>query len=245
MQHSHLSKKIVGSLLAFAFVVGFAVSSSRAAAQQPAPAVQSEKAAASEQARPEGSSEAKPTQEEQEHGFLVNGPIVKWVAKSTGMSVDTTATIFLFVNFAIIFFGIAIPLSRVLPKIIRKRSQTLGHSLAEARKATTDADARLSAVEAKLAGLDEEIARFRAQVEEESKSDEARIKASIGEEKERIVASAEQELNAAAAHAQRSLRNFAADLAIEQAAKQMVLTPEIDRALIAEFVGNAAEGGKN
>jgi F-type H+-transporting ATPase subunit b len=242
MQRSQLSKKIVSSVLAFAFVVGFAVSSSRAAAQQQAPAAQP---AAAEQAKPAGNSEAKPTQEEQEHGFLVNGPIVKWVAKSTGMSADLTATIFLFINFAIIFFGVAIPIGRILPKIMRKRSQTLGHSLAEARKATTDADARLSAVEAKLAGLDEEIARFRAQVEEESKSDEARIKASIEEEKERIVASAEQELNAAAAHAQRSLRNFAADLAIEQAAKQMVLTPEIDRALIAEFVGNAAEGGKN
>ena len=49
----------------------------------------------------------------------------------------------------------------------------------------------------------------------------------------------------AAAQAKRGLRHFAADLAIEQAAKQLVLTPETDRALIAEFVSDAAKGGQN
>lgn len=188
--------------------------------------------------------ESKPTQEEQERGFLVNGPIVKWAAKTTGWSRDTTATVFLYLNFAIIFFGIAIPLGRALPKIMRKRSETLSHNLTEARKATDDANARLSAVEAKLAGLDEEIARFRAQVEEDSKADEIRIKASIEEEKTRIVAGAGQELDMATAQAQRNLRLFATELAVEQASKQLTLTPEADRALISEFIGQA-QGGKN
>ena len=53
---------------------------------------------------------------------------------------------------------------------------------------------------------------------------------------------AEQELSVAAAQAQRSLRNFAADLAIEQAAKQLDLTPETDKALIAEFIGERGQG---
>ncbi len=52
---------------------------------------------------------------------------------------------------------------------------------------------------------------------------------------------AEQELSVAAAQAQRGLRHFAADLAIEQAARQMTLSPETDRALIAEFIGSVAE----
>ena len=64
------------------------------------------------------------------------------------------------------------------------------------------------------------------------------------------MAAAEQEIGVAAAQAQRGLRNFAADLAIEQAAKQLVLTPETDRALIAEFVrettaNGAGKGGQN
>ncbi len=48
----------------------------------------------------------------------------------------------------------------------------------------------------------------------------------------------------AAAQAKRGLRNFAADLAIDQAAKQLVLTAENDRALIAEFVRDTATSGK-
>jgi F-type H+-transporting ATPase subunit b len=99
-------------------------------------------------------------------------------------------------------------------------------------------------VEAQLARLDDEIAKIRANVEEESKQDEARIKASIEEERARIVASAEQEITAAAAHAQRGLRHFAADLAIESAARQLILTPETDRALIDEFVSDTTGAGK-
>ena len=113
-----------------------------------------------------------------------------------------------------------------------------------AREATADAQARLSAVEAKLAGLGEEIEKFRAQVEQESLEDEKRIKAALGEESARIVAAAEQEIDVAAAQARRGLRNFAADLAIEQAAKQLALTPETDRALIAEFVAGVAGDGR-
>lgn len=157
--------------------------------------------------------------------------------------VEKTARAFEWVNFAIIFFGIVIPIGRVLPKVFRRRSQSLKKSLEEARKTTADANSRLSAVEAQLAKLDEEIAGIRAKVEEESKQDEVRIKASIEEERARIVASAEQEISAAAAHAQRGLRHFAADLAIESAARQLILTPETDRALIAEFVSDTTSNG--
>jgi F-type H+-transporting ATPase subunit b len=132
---------------------------------------------------------------------------------------------------------------------MRQRRQTLSHNLENARKTTADANSRLSAVEAQLSRLDEEIAKIRAQVEQESKQDEARIKATIGEESARIVAAAEQEITVAAAQARRGLRHFAADLAIEQAARQMVLTPDTDRALIADFVTEATNGvareGKN
>ena len=166
------------------------------------------------------------------------------------LKLDTTVALLLGINFAIIFFAIAIPLTRTMPKVLRKRSQTLSHDLSSARQATADAQARLSAVEAQLAGLGEEIKKLSAQVEQESVEDERRIKASLGEESARIVAAAEQEISTAVTQAKRGLRSFAADLAIGQAEKQISLTPETDRALIAEFVagvaGDAAgKGGKN
>jgi len=235
---------VFGFLLAVMLTAGVGAGTQRLAAQE---------TAAAPAATASGSGAAAPaadppkTQEEQEKAFLFEGPLVRWTAKTFGMTAETASGIFQIVNFVIIVLLVGIPIAKILPKIFHKRSQTLGGNLKTAREATADANARLSAVEAKLAGLDEEIKKFRTEVERESLEDEARIKASLAEESARIVQAAEQELNVAAAQARRGLRHFAADLAIEQAAKQMVLTPETDKALISEFIGGVAagKGGQN
>ena len=159
--------------------------------------------------------------------------------------IEATARAFEWINAVIILLCIIIPLAKFLPKIMRKRSETLNQNLETARKTTADANARLSAVEAQLSRLDDEIAKIRAQVEQESKQDEQRIKATIDEECARIVAAAEQEISVAAAQARRGLRHFAAELAVEQAAQQLTLTPDADRLLIAEFVRDTATGALN
>jgi len=219
-------------------IAGIAAAPHRIAAQQAAPAAPSDTAEAKPVPAASDSGAAQP--EEEGENVYRHTPLVKSAAKALHLSVETTARMFEFINFAIIFFAIAIPLVRIFPKLLRKRSETLRASIESARKLTEDANSRLSAVEAKLAKLDEEIAQIRAQVEEESRKDEQRIKASIEEESARIVTAAEQEIGLAAAQARRGLRNFAADLAIDQAAKQLILTPETDRALIAEFVADVA-----
>ncbi len=165
------------------------------------------------------------------------------LAKLLHVDVETAATTFEYINFAVIVLAIGIPLFRILPKTFRARSEKLSSELETARTATADANARLSAVEAKLAGLDAEIAAIRKQVEEEMRDDEARVKATIGEESARIVASAEQEIQVAAAQARRGLKEFTADLAIDRALSQLTLNAETDRALIAEFARDSKAGG--
>ncbi|MGB7265839.1 MAG: ATP synthase F0 subunit B [Terracidiphilus sp.] len=221
----------------------------RGLAQAQAPASTSSPAAAS---APSGGSAAteKPNSEEDQEKAFLHSSAVQSVARVLHLSLDTTVAVFLGINFAVIFLLIVVPLGRTMPKIIRKRSQTLSHDLQTARQATADAEARLSAVEARLAGLGEEIQRFRAQIEQEALEDEKRIKSSIGEESSRIVAAAEQEIGVAVAQAKRGLRNFAADLAIDHASKQIALTPETDRALISEFIAGvsadaAGKGGRS
>ncbi len=188
-------------------------------------------------------------EEANEDNVYRHTPLVESLARMFHLDVETTARLFEFINFAIIALAILLPLIKFLPRVIRKRSQTLANNLEVARKTTADANMRLSAVEAQLARLDEEIAKIRGQVEEEIKQDELRIKASIEEESARIVTAAEQEIAVAAAQARRGLRHFAADLAIEKAASQLSVNPETDRALIAEFVREAttgaARGGRN
>jgi len=244
--HRRFLSRVFRIAVLAALAAGLAVAPWRLVAQEAAPAVKTEAAgqasAGQAAAKPEAG-ESK--QEQQENAFRLNGPLVKASAKALHLSAETTASIYEFINFAIIVLAIGIPLVRWLPKTIRKRAEKVRTDIESARKVTEDANARLSAVEAKLAKIDEEIGKFRAEVERESLADEARIKAALEEESARIVVAAEQEIGAAAAQARRGLRNFAADLAVEQAAKQMILTPETDRALIAEFVGDVGKGGKN
>jgi F-type H+-transporting ATPase subunit b len=233
------------SILLFAgLIASIAATPARSIAQQPAPAATSSSGSGNNVDKTIDKSGGKESGAEDENVYR-HTPMVRSLARLLHLDVETTARLFEFFNFAIIALAIVIPLARILPKVIRKRSETLRQDLDSARKLTEDANTRLAAVEAKLAKLDEEIAGMRAQVEEESKHDEARIKATIEEERGRIVAAAEQEIAVAAAQAKRGLRHFAADLAIEQAAKQLVLTAESDRALITEFVGEATKGGQN
>lgn len=229
----------------FAFLTvlaaGIAIAPFKLAAQEPAPVANSAPAATSTEAgRPEGAKS-----EEENNDVYRHTPIVASAAKALHLEVETTARLFEFINFAIIALAIGIPLVKILPKMIRTRGEKVRTDIESARKVTEDANTRLSAVEEKLSKLDEEIAKFRSEVERESLADQARIKATLEEESARIVVAAEQEIGVAAAQAKRGLRNFAADLAIEQAGKQLVLSPETDRALIAEFVGDVAKGGQN
>ena len=232
-------------------VAGLMFAPSRAAGQQSATGAPAASAPTNGSGNESGAAQPAPaTSDDDGDAAFLHSPVVQSVARMLHLKLDTAVALLLGINFAIIFFAVAIPLKRTMPKIFRKRSETLSQDLTSARQATADAQARLSAVEAQLAGLGEEIKKLSTQVEQESLEDEKRIKASLGEESARIVAAAEQEINAAVTQAKRGLRSFAADLAIGQAEKQISLTPETDRALIAEFVagvaGDAAgKGGKN
>ena len=256
--HLRLPGRIHQFALLALFAAGLAIGSGRVLAQDqpassPAPQGAPNQSASSDNPNLPAQPGQVKREEREEENVYRHTALVEKLANIFHLDVETAARLFEFINFAIIVLAIVIPLGRFLPKLMRKRNTTLSHNLETARKTTADANARLSAVEAQLSRLDEEIAKIRAQVEEESRQDEARIKASIEEETVRIVAAAEQEISVAAAQARRGLRNFAADLAIEQAARRLVLTPDTDRALIDEFVseaqngayGSAARGGKN
>ncbi|MFC5862889.1 ATP synthase F0 subunit B [Acidicapsa dinghuensis] len=165
---------------------------------------------------------------------------VQWLAKTLHMDVETAATAFEYTNFIVILLFIGIPLYRILPKILRERRAKLSFELDQAKARTADAGDRLKAVEAKLAGLDAEIAQIRKQVAEEMVADEARSKAQLEEETSRVVRGAEHEIAAAAAQAQRGLKQFAANIAVDRALSRMTVDEATDRALFAEFASDVA-----
>ena len=76
-----------------------------------------------------------------------------------------------------------------------------------------------------------------------------RIKASVEDEKKKILAAAEQEIAAATMQAQKQLQQYAAELAIEQAARKLVVSAETDRLLVQSFAqrltGDESKKGQN
>ena len=244
MQQARITNRV---FLIFSLAVLIAATSAapfRVQAQEAAPAANSTAPVAASPSSQTAKPEAADSDEAQTNAFRLEGPLVKATAKTFNLSPETAARSFEIINFLIVVLGLGIPIVKWLPKYLRKRREKVSSDIESARKVTAEANTRLTAIEAKLSGLDGEIAQIRTQMEEESHQDETRIKSTIGEESARIVATAEQEIGASAAQARRSLRNFAADLAISQASKQLVLTPETDRALIAEFLGDVAGDGE-
>ena len=240
MQPKHSFPSICSILFLAMFVVAGLATPIRVASQTTSTTAQpAAPATTSDAARP-----VAPKSETETNDVYLHSPMVKKIAGMLHLDVDITARLFEGINFAIVVLAIGFLVFRWLPKTLRSRSEKVRADIESARKVTEDANTRLSAIEAKLSGLDGEIAQIRSHVELESKEDEARIKSTIQEESARIVAAAAQEMEAAAAQARRELRQFAADRAIIQAARQLAITQETDSALIAEFLADVGKGGQ-
>jgi F-type H+-transporting ATPase subunit b len=198
---------------------------------------------------PAARSPEKNKQEENENDAFLHSPSVKAIGAKFGLNPEQAATTFTVLNFVVLAILVGWFLLKALPKTFRNRNSAIQKHLVEARTATEEANVRLSSVEARLGKLDEQIAALRAQSEKDAANDEQRIKASVEEEKQRILAAAEQEIAAASSNAQRQLQQYAANLAIEQAARKLVVTAETDRLLVQDFArrltGNDTKEGHN
>ena len=176
--------------------------------------------------------------------YRMSAPVVK-IGALLGMKPETAANVFTIFNIAILFGGIGYGLLKVLPKTFRNRSTAIQKHLVDARTATEEATARLSSVEDRLAKLDDQIAAMRAQAEADSARDEQRILANVEDEKNKILAAAEAEIQSATTLARREIQKYAAELAVEQAARKLVVTAETDRLLVESFAHKLGEGSNN
>ena len=175
-----------------------------------------------------------------------HSPAVQKLGALIGLDPEQAATSFTVFNFLILLAGIAWLLLKTLPKAFRNRNSGIQKHLVDARTATEESAARLSSVEERLSKLDEQIAAMRGQVIGEG-SDGGGIHASVEEEKAKILAAAEAEIQAATAMARREIQAYAADLAIDQAARKLVVSAETDRLLVESFAHRllAGKGSEN
>ena len=185
------------------------------------------------------SQEAKDVEVDENDAYL-HSASVKWIGAKLGLTTEQAATTFQVANFAVLALAVLWALAKAMPKVFRDRNSAIQKHLVDARTATEEANSRLSGVEERLSKLDGQIAAMKAQAEKDSAADEQRIKASVEEEKKKILAAAEQEIAAATTTAQRQLQQYAAELAVEQAARKLVVTAETDRLLVQSFARRLA-----
>jgi F-type H+-transporting ATPase subunit b len=209
------------------------------------------------QGRPEGGQQSAPQSQsaaankgvEDENEAYRHSAMVQKLGGMMGMKTETAATAFEVFNFAILALALGWFLLKTLPKTFRNRTSAIQKHLVDARTATEEANARLSSVEDRLAHLDGQIAEMRAQAERDGALEEQRLRAAVEEEKANILAAADQEIASASLLAQRELQRYAAELAIEQAGRRLVVSAETDRLLVQSFArrltGDETKGGQN
>ena len=215
-----------------------------ATAQQPTPANSGGRLSS-----PEAQSPEKNQQEADENDAYLHSASVRKLGAMVGLNPEQAATAFTVANFIVLAALVGWFLIKTLPKTFRDRNTAIQKNLVDARTTTEEASARLRSVEERLSKLDDQIAALRAQADKDSALDEQRIKASVEEDKQKIISAAEQEISAATALAQRQIQQYAAELAIDQAARKLVVSAETDRLLVQSFarrlMGDDSKEGHN
>jgi F-type H+-transporting ATPase subunit b len=157
----------------------------------------------------------------------------------------TTQTILLWVNFAILFAGLAYLAKKYAGPFFAARAAGIQREMVEAAKARQDADARAADVDRRLANLDADLAALRAESRQELEALESRASSRAAAEIAKIQNNAEQEIAAAAKAARQELKGYAASLAVSLAAEKVRgrMTPNVQQALVSDFtrnIGNSA-----
>ena len=236
-------------------VAKFALAQEAPKATEPAPTSKSTEAQS--EPKPEAqkgaeheaaATEKKEGEGEDAEAALKESAMVEKFGNLLGIKNPATAYwVFTFINFGILAFALGSAIKKFLPGLFRARTASIQKSIEDARKASTEANTRLSAIQERLSKLDAEIASIRSTAEEQGRAEEQRLLAATEEEKRKILQSAEQDIAAAAAAAQRDLKNFAAELAVSLAEKKIAVSESADRNLVREFtqsLGNGTRGGK-
>ena len=204
---------------------------------------------AGQNSTPAAHSPEKQEEEKDPNDVYRKSSMVQSFGRIVGLNADQAATTFTWLNFIVLAALVGWFLIRTLPKTFRDRNTVIQKHLVDARTATEEANIRLNSVEERLSKLDGQIAGMREQSEKDTAADEKRIKASVEEEKAKILAAAEQEIAAATTHAQRAIQQYAAELAIEQAARKLSISAETDRLLVQNFArklgGDESKEGQN
>jgi F0F1-type ATP synthase membrane subunit b/b' len=140
-----------------------------------------------------------------------------------------------FVILAIVAFWL---FAKVLPPGFQRNADNIRAAISKATQAKAEAERQLQEAAAKLAGLEQEMAKFRAQAQKDAAAELDRLRAITKLDAEKIGAAARAEMEAAERAARVELKELAAKLAMDRAESLVAkeLTPAVQEAMLNGFV---------
>jgi F-type H+-transporting ATPase subunit b len=136
--------------------------------------------------------------------------------------------------------------------LLAARSESIRESLEAGKKAKAEADARAAAVQAKIANLDREIAKFRTSALADLQQEAERIRQKTETELSRIEQQTKAEIIVVGKQTRLELRQYVAKLAMEMAEQKIRnrMTPDTQTTLVNNFTGDlsghaAGSGGSS
>lgn len=212
-----MSKLRLASLALAAALVGPVAlrAQAHAPAAQAAPAPEHAQAEAPQpHEAPAGHGEAQAGHATQGH----HGPAVKLFGLELGTTGQFLVKLFNFLLFAGLLFFL---LKGALAAAFRARTRELKEALDQAGRDKAEGEAQVRELEARMAGLEQELADIMARAEREAEAERQRIVEAARAEAEALMAQARTDIEAQRRQAEQDLRALVARLAVEGAARRL------------------------
>jgi F-type H+-transporting ATPase subunit b len=178
--------------------------------------------------------------------FFMALPVLAAEGAEPDPAESTTGLIFRWLNFLIVFGGIAYLIAKYGGAFFRGNAREISASIVEATAVKAEADRELREVEVKIARLDQDVAEMREEARRNWAAESERLRASGLAEIEKINLAARAELAASERAAQQQVREIAASMAVERAAALVssMMNTEIRARMFQSFLGELGKGAK-
>lgn len=169
--------------------------------------------------------------------LLAAAPVLAQEGESTPAD-SAVGWVFRWLNFVLVFGAIAWAIAKYGAPYFRQHADEISQKIAEGARAGEAAERQRREMQAKLAGLDDEVMRIRAAAKLDADAEAQRLRDLAHEEAQKIERAAREEIAAAERYARMELKLLGARLALDRAETLVRegITPQAEEALFKEFV---------
>jgi len=160
------------------------------------------------------------------------------VKESSGITEHGPDIVWGWANFALLAAGLGYVIKKNAGPYFARRSLEIRKGLADADAARAVSDAKVAAVDRRLANLETEIEALRLSARQEAEADADRVRREATAEIAKIQSQLAEEVAAAGKSATLELRRYSAELALALAEQKIAarLSPETQDSLVGRFV---------